>query len=58
MARTTAKRIANVKNFAIFGLIPLMIFALVLVTPFIRGIFYTFTDWNGFEYEEFVGFAN
>jgi raffinose/stachyose/melibiose transport system permease protein len=35
-----------------------MIFALVLVTPFIRGIFYTFTDWNGFEYEEFVGFAN
>ena len=58
MARTTAKRIANVKNFAIFGLIPLMIFALVLVTPFIRGIFYTFTDWNGFEYEEFVGLAN
>lgn len=46
------------KNFAIFGLIPLVIFALVLVTPFIRGIFYTFTDWNGFEYEEFVGFAN
>jgi raffinose/stachyose/melibiose transport system permease protein len=58
MARTTAKRIAQVKNFAIFALIPLMIFALVLVTPFIRGIFYTFTDWNGFEYEEFVGFAN
>jgi raffinose/stachyose/melibiose transport system permease protein len=58
MARTTAKKIAQVKNFAIFALIPLMIFALVLVTPFIRGIFYTFTDWNGFEYEEFVGFAN
>lgn len=58
MARKTAKRIAQVKNFAIFALIPLMIFALVLVTPFIRGIFYTFTDWNGFEYEEFVGFAN
>ena len=58
MARTTAKRIAQVKNFAIFALIPLMIFALVLVTPFIRGIFYTFTDWNGFEYEEFVGFEN
>jgi raffinose/stachyose/melibiose transport system permease protein len=58
MARTTAKKIAQVKNFAVFALIPLMIFALVLVTPFIRGIFYTFTDWNGFEYEEFVGFAN
>jgi raffinose/stachyose/melibiose transport system permease protein len=58
MARTTAKKIAQVKNFAVFALIPLMIFALVLVTPFIRGIFYTFTDWNGFEYEQFVGFAN
>jgi raffinose/stachyose/melibiose transport system permease protein len=35
-----------------------MIFGLVLVTPFIRGIYFTFTDWNGFEYEEFIGFAN
>ena len=56
--KSVAKRVAALKNFAIFALIPLMIFALVLVTPFIRGIFYTFTDWNGFEYEEFVGFAN
>lgn len=58
MARKTTRKIAAIKNFAIFGLIPLMIFGLVLVTPFIRGIYFTFTDWNGFEYEEFVGFAN
>lgn len=46
------------KSFAIFALIPLAIFAIVLVIPFIRGIFFTFTDWDGFDYENFVGFAN
>lgn len=35
-----------------------MIFAVVLVVPFIRGIFFTFTDWNGFEFENFVGLEN
>ena len=48
----------EVRKFAVFGLIPLAIFLLVLVVPFIRGIFFTFTDWNGFEYENFVGLAN
>ncbi|MEY2908785.1 MAG: sn-glycerol-3-phosphate transport system permease protein U [Pseudomonadota bacterium] len=48
----------EVRKFAVFGLIPLAVFLLVLVVPFIRGIFFTFTDWNGFEYENFVGLAN
>lgn len=52
------KQLGGVKSFAIFALIPLAIFALVLVIPFIRGIFFTFTDWDGFDYENFVGFAN
>jgi raffinose/stachyose/melibiose transport system permease protein len=52
------KQLGGVKSFAIFALIPLAIFAIVLVIPFIRGIFFTFTDWDGFDYENFVGFAN
>jgi raffinose/stachyose/melibiose transport system permease protein len=52
------KVLRELRKFAVFGLIPLAIFLLVLVVPFIRGIFFTFTDWNGFEYENFVGLAN
>jgi raffinose/stachyose/melibiose transport system permease protein len=52
------KQLGGVKSFAIFALIPLAIFAIVLVIPFIRGIFFTFTDWDGFDYQNFVGFAN
>jgi raffinose/stachyose/melibiose transport system permease protein len=52
------KQLGGVKSFAIFALIPLAIFAIVLVIPFIRGIFFTFTDWDGFDYENFVGLAN
>lgn len=52
------KVLRETRKFAVFGLIPLAIFLLVLVVPFIRGIFFTFTDWNGFEYENFVGLAN
>jgi raffinose/stachyose/melibiose transport system permease protein len=54
----SAKTTAALKRFGIFALIPLAIFTVVLIVPFIRGIFYTFTDWNGFEYEEFVGLSN
>lgn len=48
----------NVSRFAIFGAIPLAIFALVLVVPFLRGIFLTFTNWDGFEFDSFVGLDN
>jgi raffinose/stachyose/melibiose transport system permease protein len=48
----------NLKKFIIFGALPLSIFALVLVYPFGQGFFLTFTDWNGFEFANFVGFDN
>ena len=48
----------NLKKFIIFGALPLSIFSLVLVYPFSQGLFLTFTDWNGFEFEGFVGFDN
>lgn len=48
----------DLKRFAIFALIPLSIFLLVLVVPFTRGVFFTFTDWDGFDITQFVGFDN
>ncbi|MEY2899872.1 MAG: hypothetical protein RL247_38 [Actinomycetota bacterium] len=51
-------RLKGLTRFAIFGAIPLAIFALVLVVPFLRGIFLTFTNWDGFEFDSFVGLDN
>ncbi|MFZ2501936.1 MAG: sugar ABC transporter permease [Nocardioides sp.] len=48
----------EVQKFAIFALGPLAIFTLVLIIPFARGLFFTFTDWNGFEFTKFVGLQN
>lgn len=48
----------EVKRFITFALIPLAIFTIVLVVPFTRGIYFSFTDWNGFDVTEFVGFDN
>lgn len=48
----------NLKKFVIFGALPLSIFSLVLIYPFGQGFFLTFTDWNGFEFVNFVGFDN
>jgi raffinose/stachyose/melibiose transport system permease protein len=41
-----------------FGLFPLATFFVVLVMPFLQGVFYTFTDWNGYKFKDFVGFEN
>jgi raffinose/stachyose/melibiose transport system permease protein len=41
-----------------FAAIPLAIFSVVLVVPFVNGVYYTFTDWDGFESTKLVGFAN
>lgn len=49
---------ANLSRFGIFALVPLGIFAIVLIVPFVRGIFLTFTNWNGFGFDSFVGFQN
>ena len=45
-------------RFGIFAAIPLAIFTIVLLIPFFRGIFLTFTNWDGFDFDSFVGFDN
>ena len=46
------------KKFMKLALTPLVIFTVVLVIPFINGLYYTFTDWDGFESTKLVGFSN
>jgi raffinose/stachyose/melibiose transport system permease protein len=46
------------KKFLKFAGIPLAIFSVVLVVPFVNGVYYTFTDWDGFEVNKLVGFSN
>lgn len=48
----------SLKKFLMFGLFPLATFFVVLVMPFLQGVFYTFTDWNGYKFQDFVGFDN
>lgn len=48
----------ELKKFASFALIPLSIFVFVLLIPFIEGLILTFTDYDGFKFEKFVGFDN
>lgn len=48
----------QLKRFLIFGLIPLAIFAVVLAYPFIQGMYLTFTNWDGFSHDKYVGFDN
>jgi raffinose/stachyose/melibiose transport system permease protein len=48
----------SVKKFLKFAGIPLAIFTVVLVVPFVNGFYYTFTDWDGFKVDKFVGFDN
>ena len=33
-------------------------FAVTVIIPFLLGIFYSFTDWNGIQFNKFVGLAN
>ena len=56
--KSNLRRGQELRRFGLFALIPLTIFTFVLVVPFFRGIFLTFTDWNGFETSSFVGFDN
>jgi raffinose/stachyose/melibiose transport system permease protein len=48
----------NLKRFLMFAALPLTIFLVVLAVPFGQGLFYTFTDWDGFGFHNFVGFDN
>lgn len=51
-------RSQEIKRFLVFALVPLAIFVIVLVVPFTRGLYFSFTDWNGFDVTKFVGFDN
>ena len=46
------------KRFLKFATFPLTVFTVVLVVPFVNGVYYTFTDWDGFETTKLVGFSN
>jgi len=48
----------SLKKFMKFAGLPLAIFTVVLVVPFVNGFYYTFTDWDGFKITKFVGFSN
>jgi len=50
--------VRKIKKFLKFAGIPLVIFTIVLVVPFVNGFYYTFTDWDGFEVTKLVGFEN
>ena len=52
------KRARATKRFLKLALTPLLIFTVVLVIPFLNGLYYTFTDWDGFEATKLVGFEN
>ena len=52
------KRARATKKFMQFASLPLAIFSIVLVVPFVNGVYYTFTDWDGFETTKLVGFSN
>jgi len=53
-----AGALKHFKRFGIFAAVPLFVFGIVLVFPFLRGIFLTFTNWDGFDYDSFVGLDN
>ena len=46
------------KKFMKFAAVPLAIFIVVLIVPFVNGFYCTFTDWNGFKTTKLVGFKN
>jgi raffinose/stachyose/melibiose transport system permease protein len=52
------KKTRATKKFFKFAGIPLAIFTIVLIVPFVNGVYYTFTDWDGFEVNKLVGFSN
>lgn len=53
------KRLSNILQFAGFGLPSVVIWALVIIVPFIYGIWITFTDWNGLSMTiNYVGLDN
>ena len=52
------RKARSLKKFMKFAALPLAIFTVVLVIPFVNGFYYTFTDWDGFKVDKFVGLSN
>ena len=52
------RKARSLKKFMKFAALPLAIFTVVLVVPFVNGFYYTFTDWDGFKVDKFVGLSN
>ena len=46
------------KKFALFAFLPLAIFFVVLIYPFAQGFYLTFTNWDGFGHDKYVGLNN
>ena len=44
----------GLRRFGMFAAIPLAVFSVVLIYPFAQGLFLTFTNWDGFEYDKFA----
>ena len=51
-------RTRSIKKFMKFAGVPLAIFIVVLVVPFVNGFYYSFTDWDGFKTTKFIGLTN
>lgn len=45
-------------RFLKFGALPLFAFVVVMVLPLFQGAFFTFTNWDGFSFDKFIGFEN
>ena len=56
--RLQVTKARSMKKFMKFAGVPLAIFTVVLVIPFVNGFYYTFTDWDGFKITKFVGLSN
>ena len=57
MDRNTTKY--KVKQYIMFAGISTVLFAAVVIIPFIYGLYLTFTSWDGISKDkQFVGFAN
>lgn len=52
------KKARATKKFMKLAFTPLIIFTVVLIVPFVNGLYYTFTDWDGFESTKLVGLSN
>lgn len=53
------KKSERTNNFLLFALPGFLIFCLVVIIPFIYGLYLTFTNWDGVkDTKDFIGFAN